>query len=406
MPYTGPEPARRPLSSDDITDGIVSTADLADSAVTTAKITNNAVTAAKVSSDVSQLGKNLIINGAMTVAARGTQTGQGDTGAYTAVDRYVWRVEGSTQGRVTTSQDTDVPSGKDFGFSLKVDCTTAESAVAADEAIVLQQRIEAQNLQHLRYGDASAKTVMVSFWVKSPKNGTHCVGLYSQDGNRHYVKEYTVGAADTWEYKTVTFPGDASGTINNDTGRGLDISWPLVAGGNHQVTADTWASGEDWATSNQQNLLDNTANNFYITGVQLEVGSVATDFEHEDISITQFKCDRFYQRYDFPTNGKHIGIGWCNAVRESKWIKWLRAPMRSENGKSISVSAVGHFSHYDWDGSTGGIGLNDTVAIQDQHQQQVTLLFRHSGGGSYTVGEGMEQRTTTNNAWMAFEDEL
>ena len=232
------------------------------------------------------------------------------------------------------------------------------------------------------------------------------MALRQPDGSRSYVREFTVASADTWEKHTVTFAGDASGTINNDTGAGLSVVWPLVAGSDFQVTADQWAAGSDYATSNQQNLLDNTANNIYITGVQLEVGSVVTDFEDEDISITQFKCDRYYQRYDFPTSNKHIGLGWCNAVRESKWIKWLRAPMRPDNNKIISVSAVGHFSHYDWDGSTGGIGLNDTVAIQDQHAQQVTVLFRHSGGGSYTVGEGMEQRTTTNNAWMAFEDEL
>jgi hypothetical protein len=407
MPYTGPEPARRPLSSDDITDGIVSTADLADSAVTTAKITNNAVTAAKVSADVAQLGKNLLINGSCSVAQRGSVSGIGGSQTYTACDRFkLFFGTGGEQGRVTTTQDTDVPSGGGFSSSLKIDCTTAESAVASGELFALSQDIEAQNIQHLLYGNAAAKTLALSFWFKSPKSGTHCVALRQPDGSRSYVREFTVASADTWEKHTVTFAGDASGTINNDTGSGLSVVWPLVAGSDFQVTADQWAAGSDYATSNQQNLLDNTANNIYITGVQLEVGSVVTDFEDEDISITQFKCDRYYQRYDFPTSNKHIGLGWCNAVRESKWIKWLRAPMRPDNNKIISVSAVGHFSHYDWDGSTGGIGLNDTVAIQDQHAQQVTVLFRHSGGGSYTVGEGMEQRTTTNNAWMAFEDEL
>ena len=302
MPYTGPEPARRPLSSDDITDGIVSTADLADSAVTAAKIANNAVTAAKVSADVAQLGKNLIQNGAMTVAQRGTQTGLGGSTAYGALDRWNIYSISSPQGRVTVSQDTSVvPSG--FGYSMKIDCTTAEAAVAAGEYIGVSQRVEAQNLQHLLYGAAGAKTLALSFWYRSPKTGTHCVSIYQSAGGRSYVREFTVSSADTFEFFTVTFPGDAAGTINNDNGIGLSVNFPLVAGTTYQDAADAWAAGEGYATSNQQNLLDNTANNIYIAGVQLEVGSVATDFEHEDYGTTLQKCYRYFQAIYISTIG-------------------------------------------------------------------------------------------------------
>jgi len=356
--------------------------------------------------------KNLIINGAMTVAQRGgtMSLGSGGTTTYLPVDRFKIS-EGGGAARFDVSRDTSVvPSG--FAYSLKVDCTTADGTIEGNDLAVIAQGIEAQNLQHLLYGTAGAKTLACTFRVRSPKTGTHYVGLTQFDTERYYLRAYTVDVADTWETKTVTFPGDASGVINSDTGEGLRLFFALHGrGGNFGGgTADAWTAWPagviQYMASDGVNVLDNAANNFYLAGVQLEVGSVATDFEHEDISTTQFKCDRYYQRYDFPTSNKHIGLGWCNAVRESKWIKWLRAPMRPDNNKTISVSAVGHFSHYDWDGSTGGIGLNDTVAIQDQHAQQVTVLFRHSGGGSYTVGEGMEQRTTTNNAWMAFEDEL
>jgi len=296
MPYTGPEPARRPLSSDDITDGIISTADLADSAVTTAKLANNSVTAAKVSSDVLQLGKNLLINGAMTVAQRGTQTGQGATPAYTAVDQFGIVVGNGTPARVTTSQDTTVLSGSGQVYSLKVDCTTVDSSIAAADRFAIRHRIEAQNLQHLLYGNAGAKDLTLSFDFRSPKSGTHCVALYQEDGNRSYVREFTVTSADTFEHFEVTFPGDTAGTIDNNNGAGLTVVWPLIAGTNRQATADQWAAGEDDATSNQQNLLDNTANNIYISGVQLKVGSVATDFEHEDYGTTLAKCQRYFWR--------------------------------------------------------------------------------------------------------------
>ena len=242
---------------------------------------------------------NLARNGAMTVAQRGTLTGQGGANqTYTAVDGWAsfW-YQGTEQGRFTTSQDTDVPAGSGFGYSLKIDCTTAEAAVGADEAIILNQPIEAQNLQHLGYGAAGAKTLTLSFWWKSPKTGIQCVQLHQTDAGRGYVREFTVASADTWEFFTVTFPGDASGTINNDTGSGLQVRFPLFAGTNRHMSADAWsASTITYATSNQQNLLDNTANNIYLTGVQLEVGSVATDFEHEDYGTTLAKCQRYYWR--------------------------------------------------------------------------------------------------------------
>jgi hypothetical protein len=122
------------------------------------------------------------------------------------------------------------------------------------------------------------------------------VALYQNDGSRHYIREYTVTSADTYEYITVTFPGDASGTINNDTGAGLDVYFPLVTGSTYQNTEDTWASGQDWSTSSAVNCMDNAANNFYLTGVQLEVGDVATDFAHEDYGTTLQKCERYFWR--------------------------------------------------------------------------------------------------------------
>jgi hypothetical protein len=229
--------------------------------------------------------KNLIINGAMTVAQRGTSfAAQGTNNATYTLDRWAnyWH-QGTEQGEFTVSQDTDVPTGYK-GFSMKLDCTTAEASVSADEAEYgATQPIEAQNLQQLAYGAASAKSITLSFWVKSPKSGTHCVSFYQADGNRTYIAEYTVASADTWEKISVVVPGDTSGTINNDNGEGLRVSFPMFAGANRVTTAGSWTAGSYYASSNQQNLLDNTANNFYLFNVQLEVGSVATDFEHEDM---------------------------------------------------------------------------------------------------------------------------
>jgi hypothetical protein len=154
--------------------------------------------------------------------------------------------------------------------------------------------IEAQNCQQLQWGGAGAKDVTLSFWMKSPKSGTHCVTLYQSDDGRQYIQEFTMASADTWEHFKITYPGDTTGVIDNNINAGLNIDWPLICGTGEQGTAGSWGTGGKSATSNQQNLLDSTSNDVYLTGVQLEVGSVATDFAHEDTSTTLAKCQRYF----------------------------------------------------------------------------------------------------------------
>jgi hypothetical protein len=297
--------------------------------------------ASGLDSTVSQIGKNILHNGAMTVAQRGTVVSP--TNGFT-LDRWHAQVAGAAA--ITVSQDTDVPSGQDFSYSLKVDVTTLDSSIAASDRVHIRQVIEAQNLQHLRYGDASAKTLSLTWWMKSPKSGTHCVALYQDDGARSYVREVTVSSADTWEKFTVTFPGDASGTINNDNGAGLYVTFPLAAGTDFHATADAWAAGFDFATSNQQNLVDSAANNFYITGVQLEVGSVATDFEHEDISTTLAKCQRYFQRFSDLDAGMAFANGHAITTTRTRAAIMLPVRLRDETygGFSFAFKDINHIS--------------------------------------------------------------
>jgi hypothetical protein len=328
--------------------------------------------------------KNLIRNGAMTVAQRGSvNAGAGSGGsAYTQCDRWYYHERGGTEGAaVTLTQDTDVPAGQGFAYSLKCDVTTAEAAVAAGEMQGLQTRLEAQDLQHLIYGNAAAKTVALSFWMKSPKSGTHCVGLYQPDGTRSYVREFTVASADTWELHTVTFPGDASGTINNDAGEGLRLTFALTAGSTYQVSADAWAAGEDYGTSNQQNLLDNTANNIYITGVQLEVGSVATDFEHEDIGTTLAKCQRYLISVGENAYGPALAYGHA-AVRGGETIFDVTVQ------HPVYMRAAPTFSgDLDWpQGVFRGTGYNGTGGSISAFTGMTK--FNVTGASGMTAGDG------------------
>lgn len=291
--------------------------------------------------------KNLLQNGSFAVAQRGTSfAGLGAAAAYT-LDRWKLDINGSPEARVTITQDTDVPSGQGFATSLKIDVTTAESAVAAGETFHILQNIEAQNLQLLAYNTASAKTMALSFWLKSPKSGTHCVSIDNQDGGSTYIREFTVASADTWEKHSVTFPGDTAAGINNDNGTGLTLIFPLINGTSYQGTANTWTgSGTQWSTSNQQNLLDNTANNIYIAGVQLEVGSVATDFEHEDYGTTLKKCYRYFQAIYIDNNVGYAAEASASTSAYTAMIPYLSYNWRATPSASIRTNSNMRYRSY------------------------------------------------------------
>ena len=238
--------------------------------------------------------RNRIINGAMTVAQRGSSfpalTNPGNT---FTLDRWSWAQNG---GMVcTVSQSSDVPNDT-FQFSYKVDVTTADTSLAAGEYAVIIQPIEGYNVR-----DLIGTTFTLSFWVKSPKTGTHCVSFRNDrapTADRTYVKEYTVSAANTWEYKTVTVSGGliTAGTWNWTNGIGLDVLFTLAVGTTFQATADAWQTGNFIGTVNQVNVLDDTANDFFITGVQLEPGSVATPFERRPSGTEFALCQRYFQK--------------------------------------------------------------------------------------------------------------
>lgn len=235
---------------------------------------------------------SLIINGAMQVAARGTQTNQ--TSAYTACDRFQFVVVGAAV--ITSSQDTTVPSGQGFSNSLKLDVTTADSSLAASDFAFLRHKIEAQNLQHLNYGTSSAKSLTLSFWVRSSKTGTHIAELRHDDATYFNSQAYTISSADVWQKVTLTYDGYVTTAINNDNGAGINVNWWLAAGSDYSggtLSANTWQNTPANRAVGQVNVMDSTSNDFYITGVKLEVGSTATDFEHRSYGDELARCQRY-----------------------------------------------------------------------------------------------------------------
>jgi len=249
--------------------------------------------AALIGSGQAQGNKNLIINGAMNVAQRGT-VASATNGVYGGPDRFSINEVGALV--VTLSQDTDVPTGSGFLNSMKVDVTTADSSLAAGDLAYLGHRFEGQNLQRLKKGTSNAESVTLSFWVKSTITGTYIIQLYDNDNARHISKSYTVSSSNTWEFKTLTFAGDTTGALDNDNAYSLQVYWWLAAGSTYTsgTLATSWASFTAAnAATGQVNAVNSTDNNFYLTGVQLEIGDVATPFEHEDFGTTLVKCQRY-----------------------------------------------------------------------------------------------------------------
>lgn len=253
--------------------------------------------------------RNVIINGAMQVAQRGTSfAGLTDTAGGYTLDRWEFVEQGAPTGVFTVTQDTDTPAG--FGSSLKVDCTTADATLDSLDAFGLVQKVEAQNLQQLGYGSADARELAYSFWVKSNKTGTYVVWLFQPDDGRSNQVQYTIDVAGTWEKKTGVISADTTGIIDNDNGSGLFFRFVLASGAGY--TSGTAPTAWETNTAANRfagqtvNLADNTANYFNITGVQVELGTVATPFEHRSYGQDLAACQRYYYKMTYSEGG---GIG-------------------------------------------------------------------------------------------------
>jgi hypothetical protein len=239
--------------------------------------------------------RNIVINGDMSIAQRSTSVASITTSNYFTVDRM--RLT-NTIGTWTQSQSTDVPTGQGFASSLKMDCTTANATPSAGNALRIDTRFEGQNLQYLKKGTASAVSLTASFWVKSTKTGTFILELFDDDNSRTINKSYTVNTSNTWEKKTITFEGDTTGAFNNTNDLSLLLVFWLGAGTDFTsgTLQTTWATQTNANRAvGQVNIADNTANDWYITGVQLEAGTTASDFEFLPVDVNLARCQRYFE---------------------------------------------------------------------------------------------------------------
>ena len=285
--------------------------------------------------------RNVVINGGFQIFQRATAATAQTDGAYKTADRWIGFISGG--GAYTTQKSTGHLADTGHDTALKMDVTTADTSLGTADYYSIVQRIEAQNLQHFQYGTAAAKTITLSFWVRATKTGTSCVTVAKNDSTQYnYVAEYTINASDTWEHKTITIEPNsdiksASGAIVNDNGRGMQVIFILGYGSNYTGgTANAWNDSADFATTNQVNHMDSTSNDFYITGVQLEVGDSATPFEHRSYGDELARCQRYYYRRTGDPDANYIPL--ATAYLTTAIFAAALHPVQMRANPSVTIS--------------------------------------------------------------------
>jgi hypothetical protein len=334
--------------------------------------------------------KNIIINGDMSISQRGTSVSSITTSSYNTLDRFKLTI--GSAGTWTQSQSTDVPSGQGFAKSLKMDCTTANASLSAGAYFFLEQQIEGQNLQYLKKGTANAESTTLSFWVKSNKTGTYIAELRDTDNDRAISKSYTISSASTWEKKTITYDGDTSGAFTNDNNTSLRLEFHLGAGSNYTsgTLQTSWgARTQADEVVGQVNLADSTDNEWYITGVQLEAGTAASDFEFLPFDVNLQRC----QRYCYVITGatdQNIAIG-DNANGSGAALFFLPLLTTMRSAPSGTFTTASDFEKLKYE--TGWADLSSIALSSTQ-----PFLYVIEGGSSQSDTRGVGTALRINNS--------
>lgn len=344
--------------------------------------------------------KNRIINGGMTISQRGTSFTNISTDSNAtcyALDR--WRYAMSGGGVVSSSQSSDAPAG--FTNSILTTVTTTATPSAANY-YQLRQAVEGYNFADSAFGTASAKTVTASFWVKSSVTGTFSFSLRSSGGTRSYVTTYTISSANTWEYKTLTVPGDTSGTWLTTNGIGIFTTWDFGTGSN-SVTAspNTWLSGNYCQASGTTSLINTLSATFYLTGVQLEIGSAATSFEFRDYTREFGMCQRYYYRTN-STSYTIFGTGYAQGTAELRIMIPFKVSMR-DAPTVLDTSAMATFL---WSNNaaegTPPSSMSTTAGLGSTQMGEISVV-----GSGWTSGAASALLAyNTANAYIGFGAEL
>lgn len=355
-------------------------------------------------------GKNLLINGNMMIHQRSGTTVTGiSTSTYNTADR--WLTDASTAATSAVFSQlvdtTDFPASTEFVKSLRTTCTTAKTSLAANDYVKIVQKIEGQNLQVLKKGTANAESITVSFWVKSNLTGVFICELDDIQNSRQISKTYTINSANTWEFETITFPGDTSGTLTNDNAARFQISFWVAAGATYtngtNLNSTAWASYDNGKRA--FGMINNLAsaantNNFLITGVQMEIGTIRNPYEYKSYSEQLSLCQRYYQRFNsFGQSYFLVGHVWSNTLCQYSYLP--KVDMRDHP----IISSGGTISNLSGQSAVTVSSLTlDGVGLYDAGKQMKINAFMSSS--SFTSGYSCALIINSNGAFIAFNSEL
>ena len=344
--------------------GTITTAQLGTGVVSNTKIASGAVEQYFADTGYETQFRNRIINGDMRIAQRGTSDTIDGGGWDYLIDRFC-ALGQSAAGVFTYSQDSDSPTG--FQKSLKVEVTTADGTLASGDIYTIRHTIEGFNTADLNWGTANAKTITLSFWVRSSLTGTFG-GALNNEGARSYPFSYSISVADTWEYKTITIAGDTSGTWGTTNSHGIRVTWGLGVGTTYSGTAGAWAGSEYFSATGAVSVIGTLNATWYITGVQLEVGSVATPFERRDYGRELSLCMRYFEVGSIIVQG-NIVIGGNFAVPKRALPTMVRTANFYASASAGSVITAA--------GGTVGPSTNNVGGVS---------YYSESGGNGYSGG--------------------
>jgi hypothetical protein len=417
MPYTGNKPSAVPLTSADIADSIITSAKIVDGTIANADINSSAaITYSKLSlgtsivnADISASAaitlnklsgnpsfRNRIINGDMSIDQRNAGASvTPSSGAFTyTLDR--WSGYASQSSKYTVQQNAGSVT-KPAGFTnyLGVTSSSAYSVISSD-LFVITQPIEGLNVADLGFGTANAKTVTVSFWVRSSLTGTFGGSLLNSAGNRSYPFTYTINSANTFEFKTITINGDTSGTWLTTNGIGIYLSFGIGVGSTYSGTASAWAGSQFWSATGATSVIATSGATLYITGVQLEAGTGATDFEFLPYDVSLAKC----QRYGLIVLNGAGSFGLGCSVTTTQFLPIIGHPVTMRTTPTLTYSSGSYYAV----NQTGGNTIFTTIALNQQNTRET--MFTCTGATFTRAGDAGVAFAYTSSAYIFLSAEL
>jgi hypothetical protein len=348
------------------------------------------------------VGRNRIINGDMRIDQRndGAAVNLTGSGIY-FIDRYSSRNNGGTWGPgvLSAQRSSTAPAG--FENSLALTVSTADSSITSGDAYIVSQLIEGYNISDFGYGTADAKTVTVSFWVRASLTGTFAGSFTNGSNTRSYPFNYAISSADTWEYKTITIPGDTTGTWNTDKAVGIRLNFDMGTGSDRQGTLNTWQATGACSTPSAVQLIGTLNATWYITGVQLEAGSVATSFERRMYGQELALCQRYYTRLGGNTGNGYQGF--CTAAgygtSNARGVIHLPVSMRT-------APTFAHAGNFEFLPGPGGTSVSSIGLADAGGNPNVALNFTSTSAFLVSAGGYEIRAANDSSAHFSFTAEL